>query len=202
MDQLLRNLPARVVAIGAILIGLLLIVLNDPPRTVCDSQLQVFAESQKRFLYPSEKNGVGLRPEFDKGIELCKREPTPGGCSEFFEKIKKMTEDIENLPRSCAENAAATAEIQRGLWLSIDLMVRLAWGEKPPLTYAQRNGWLDMADVALFCRLKRQATDIFGVERWNEFRNSILGQLPGATPIGFEQAWQRSILSTTCDNFR
>ncbi len=202
MDQLLRNFPTRVIAIGAIVIGLLFIVLNDPPRTVCDSQLQVFAESQKRFLYPSEKNGVVLRPEFDRHLEMCKREPTPGGCSAFFEKIKKMTEDIENIPRNCGASAAAASEIKRGLWTSIDLMVRLAWGEKPPLTYTQRNGWFDMADVALFCRLKRQATEIFGTERWNEFRNAMLGELPGATPIGFEQSWQRSILSTTCENYR
>lgn len=200
MDQLLGSLPARVVAIGAIIIGFLFFLLNDPPKTVCDVQLEIFEKEQDRFLYPSS-SGV-RKPEIDRDLEQCRLIAGPGGCLELFRKLKKLVVDVENIPRECASEAGGRPEIQKGLWGSLRLMVMLAWGEKPPISYVQRNGWLDTSDVALFCKLKVQAVEIFGRDAWMRFRDSIGTSLPGADKLQRDQVWQRSLISTTCENYR
>ncbi|MCM2280870.1 MAG: hypothetical protein NDI61_03375 [Bdellovibrionaceae bacterium] len=200
MDQLIASLPARVVAIAAIVLGFLFFMLNDPPKTVCDIQLEVFQKEQEKFLYPAAK-GV-RKPEIDKDLEMCRLGAGPGGCFELFRKLRKLAVDIENIPRQCTEDAAQRAEIRKGIWGSLKLMVMLAWGERPPLTYVQKNGWLDASDVALYCRLKQQAVELFGREAWMGFRDSSTKDLPGAAQLTREQIWQRSLISTACENYR
>lgn len=200
MDQLLASLPARVLAIGAIIIGFLFFLLNDPPRTVCDVQMEIFKKEQEKFLYPSE-SGV-RKPEIDKDFERCRQGAGPGGCFELFRKLKKLAVDLENLPGECVSDAASHGEIQKGVWGSLKLMVLLAWGETPPLSYVRRNGWLDTSDVALFCKLKTQAVEIFGREAWIQFRDQATSGLPGADRLPKDQIWQRSLVSATCENYR
>lgn len=202
MDELLRTLPPRLIAICAIVIGLIVILLSDPPKTVCDTQLEVFRESQKSFLYSNQKKEVTFRPGVEKAVEACKMHPGPGGCYELFDQMKRVADDLRNIPQACAADAGGVAEIRRALWQTLELMVLLAWGDKPPLTYVQRYGWLDSSDVALFCRLKHQAIAFYGNEEWQAFRVRVSRKFPDATTLSPEQIWQRSLLSTTCENFR
>jgi len=194
------SLPARVVAIGAIILGFLFFLINDPPKTVCDVQLEIFQKEQEKFLYPS-KSGA-RKPEIDKDFEVCRLGAGPGGCFELFRKLKKLAVDLENIPRQCAGAASGRGEIQKGVWGSLRLMVMLAWGEKPPLTYVQRHGWLDTSDVALFCKLKAQAVEFFGRDAWVRFREGATSALPGVEALPKDQVWQRSLISTTCENYR
>lgn len=200
MEQFLASLPTRVLAIGAIILGFLFFLLNDPPKTVCDVQLDIFQKEQDRFLYPSA-SGV-QKPEIDKAFEVCRQGAGPGDCFDLFRKLKKLALDVENIPRQCTGAASGRSEVKKGIWGSLKLMVMLAWGERPPLTYVQRQGWLDTSDVALFCRLKHQAVEIFGREAWIGFREAVVKDLPGAATLPKEQVWQRSLLSTACENFR
>ena len=202
MDQLLASLPTRVIAIGAIIIGLIFILLNDPPRTVCDTQLEIFKEAQLRFLYQTENKGVKRTPDIQKELANCRQSAGPGGCFELFENLKKMLTDLENVPRQCASAAGGVGEIRGALLESLRLIIMLAWGDKAPVAYTQRYGWLDAADVALFCRLKHQVGVLYGREAWNEFRAAVLKELPQVSTLNSEQVWQRSIVSTSCENFR
>jgi len=202
MNQLLASLPKTVVALGAIALGFLLIVLFDPPRTVCDSQMELFREAQKTFLYPSSQRNIQKPPLIKELHAICQHDNSPGGCFELFQSLKKLSVDLDNIPRQCSEKAAGEAEIQQWLPKSLKLMVQIAWGEKSPLTYAQRHAWFDASDVALYCDLRKNAIRIFGESWFAQWRESIMKELPQADRMPREQLWQKSIFSTACDAFR
>jgi hypothetical protein len=202
MEQLLASLPARVIAIGAIIIGLILILINDPPKTICDTQLEVFKEAQQRFLFKSQINGISRTAAVEKQLETCRGSAGPGGCFELFEMLKRMLADLENVPRQCSAAAGELSEVRRALYESARVMALMAWGDRAPVAYTQRYGWFDSADIALFCRIKHQATSLYGKEEWEQFRNSVSRELPQANTLTPEQVWQRSIFSTSCQGFK
>lgn len=200
MNQLLATLPKPLIAIVAILVGYILMRINDPPKTVCDAQMALFQESQKSFLYSATEFG---KPSMAKeAYEICKADNSPGGCFEFFERLKRLNADLANIPEQCSETAAKDEKISTWLQRSLALMVQMAWGERAPASYVQKNGWFDGSEVALFCDLKRSTTHIFGDEVYAQWRESILTSLPDYQKIGREQAWAKSLVSTPCDNYR
>jgi hypothetical protein len=202
VDQLLASLPARVIAIGAIVIGLILMLVYDPPKTICDTQLSVLKDAQARFIFRSSKDGISRTPIIEKELEVCRGSAGPGGCFELFENLKRMLADLENVPRQCSEAAADLNEVKGALFESARVMALLAWGDKAPIAYTQRYGWFDSADVALFCRVKHQISVLYGKETWEQFRLSMAREFPQANTLTPDQIWQRSIFSTSCQGFK
>lgn len=202
MGQFFASLPSRVIAIGAIILGLVALLIYDPPKTICDSQLSVFVQSQGGFLFSSNKNGISRQAIISKELQNCRNSAGPGGCFVLFEKLRKLVVDLENIPSQCAADAGELRAINAAIWESLRLFVQLAWGEQPPAAYTQRYGWLDSGDVALFCGLKKQAIAIYGREAWLAFRNNIRTDLPKASTLPAEQVWQRSLISASCENYR
>ena len=50
-----RFIARNVIAFLAIAGGMAYIIMNEPPHTVCDSQLEVFKKSQQTFLFKDPK---------------------------------------------------------------------------------------------------------------------------------------------------
>lgn len=202
MDQFLSTLPKSVIAFGAILIGFVFIVLNDPPKTVCDSQLELFREAQKSFLYPQKGSGLERPALIKELVEVCQHDNSPGGCFELFVRLKKLAVDLNNIPRQCSEKASAEPEISRWLWRSLKLMAQMAWGERAPASYSDKHGWFDGSDVALYCDLKKNAERLFGQEAFASWREGVIHELPQSDRLTREQLWSKTLFSTPCDSFR
>lgn len=102
----------------------------------------------------------------------------------------------------------------------IELMVRLAWGVKPPEPGFDRFGWMQEAELAIFCRLKGIYLRAEGEEAWVALRNRIATKLPGeeVSPssdpsqvtvearkaselLSEQEIWNRSLFSVRCDSF-
>lgn len=203
MDQFFASLPKPVLALGVILIGFALIVFNDPPRTVCDGQLELIRESQEEFLYFRRGAGGATKPALiTELITRCKGDNSPGGCFELFQRLKKMQADLLNIPSSCSEDAMSDGNIKSGLLGSLKLMSQIAWGENAPTSVLKRNGWLDASDLALYCDLKKSAVRFLGQETFEEWRNGVISGLPGADLLEGDQPYQRSIFATPCSEYR
>ena len=202
MDEIIGRFPPKLVAFFALLIGLVFIILNDPPKTACSAQVDLFRESQRRYIFASKIKGLTRTPDIEKDLESCRHGNGPGACFDLFDALKRMAEDIENIPRSCAGTAAAIPELKYAVFAPLKLMVQAAWGDAPPQSIAQKNGWLDASDIALYCRLKEHAIGLFGADAWAKFRIEVLKGLRGASLLGAEPVWQRSLLSTPCENYR
>lgn len=198
MDEFLRNAPRVLVAIGAIVIGFILIVLFNPPRTVCDEQLDIFRQTQRAFLY-STSNKV-KKSVADELFDLCKSSNEPGGCFDLFLNLRLMADSLERMPKNCASTVAGDDFIKRWILKSLTLIVQIAWGESGPGVYISRkHGWLDTADFRLYCRLRSLAVRYYGQDGFDTFRESVMTALPGADKMSREQRWSRSIFSSPCD---
>jgi len=200
MDKFLAGIPKNTLAFLAIVGGMLLIILTQPPVSVCDAQLDVIKASQRLLLFKDPKSKMVKTTKFETLRDRCKATNDPGGCYELFQASKLLLQDLETLSRDCASAAGGVPEIKRALWDTMDLLVRLAWGEKPPSAYA-KFGWLDTADVSLFCKMKNRLQVIFGEPTWNRYRDKMMVELPGAKELPRNQVWDMSIFSENCARY-
>jgi hypothetical protein len=226
MDKFLAQFSKNTLAVVAIAAGTLFIILNSPPRSVCDAQMNQIRESQKLFLFKeTAKKGVKVKyicyrkkeslvplkddrteeeyacSKYQSLRDRCKRTNDPGGCYELFQGIKVLLTDLSTLTRECSEAASSIDEVKAALKETLDLMVRLAWGEKPPSAYNAKFGWLDTADLSLFCKLKARYQNTYGEEAWNRYRQKLLEDLPGAKELARNEVWDLSIFSENCSRY-
>jgi hypothetical protein len=203
MDQLLGALPKTFIAVVVMVLALLVFRQIQPPKTICDAQLERFHESQQKFLFDRIRVGETVLPSLAKKMfDDCSDNNSPGGCFEYFEMLKKMLIDLSNIPEQCAEPTGEVTEVSTWVWKSMKLMVQMAWGEKAPASYLQRNGWFDSSELTLFCSLRKQSIRIYGNEKFAEWQEGMLKSMPQAETLTREQVWPRSILSTSCDVYR
>src|ERR1700679_3012220 len=134
MDRWLSLIPKGLLLVLVVGGGILFIVLSDPPHTVCESQLELFRQNQSRFLFLDPKREKILTTRYVRLIEHCKMTNDPGGCFELFSEIRTLLRDLQAVPSDCLERAGEIAEVKKAAWEVEDLIVRLAWGEKPPTT--------------------------------------------------------------------
>ncbi len=196
-NQLSKGTLAALV-IGA---GILFLLIYDPPRSVCDIQVDTFRQSQDRFLYPQKKGVVEMRPEFDRLIDHCRGTNSPGGCYEFFLQMRTMVADMNKVSRECRSRVGRVRNLKTRVLDSLELLVRLAWGESPPASYTQKFGWLDAADMSLFCSLRLVVELFYGESEWEKFRERMFEILPGAAEMPRQEVWELMIVSENCARF-
>jgi len=202
MDQFLASLPKSVLAIGAIVIGFVILVMFNPPSTVCDAQLVLFRETEQAFLYSSKASGMDRPAQIKTMFDDCQVGNDPGGCFNLFKGLKKLSIDLRNIPHQCSEVASSEKEIKSWVFKSMELMVQIAWGEKGPNSFYDKQAWFDSSDLALFCGLKSNALQIFGEDAFAQWRTSTLQQLPLASKMDQDETWRKSLFSTPCDSYR
>jgi hypothetical protein len=201
MSKYLDMIPKNLLAFLAIAGGILFIVISQPPHTICDSQLETLNGSQRRFLFKDPKSKQITSTRYQQLREVCMNTNTPGGCYELFQDLKTMLHDLSILPKQCAPQVADVKEFRMALWDSAALLVKLAWGETPPSTYASKFGWLDTADLALFCRLWDRIAVIYPENDWAVFRDKMMVELPGAKDLSRNSVWDLSLFSISCSRY-
>lgn len=201
MDRLLAVLPKNVLALLLIVGGIVLIVLFQPPHSVCDSQIEVVNKNQQSFLFKDPKSKQILTSKYERLRDHCKVTNNPGGCYELFQELKTMSHDLGTLPAECGSAVRGTVQYDRALKESAEMMVRLAWGEAPPSSYSAKFGWLEISDITLFCRLKDRLFAFYGEDWWNTFRERMMLDLPGAKDLARNQVWDLSLFSENCARY-
>jgi hypothetical protein len=200
MNNFIQSLPRNVLAFLAIAGGIALIVINSPPHTVCESQVEIVKKLQKKFLYKDDKSKIKTT-KYERLRDTCKGSNNPGGCYEYFAELKNLLHDLGTMPSDCSGSINSIGPVKSALWESAELLVQLAWGEKPPTSYQGKFGWLEVADISLFCQLKSRIISFYGDPAWNSFREKISVELPGAQPMTRNQIWDMSLFSENCARY-
>lgn len=201
MNNWLSTFSKNTLAVLAIAGGMALIILSDPPHTVCDSQIERVKESERAFLYKDPKSKFQVTTRYQALRDRCKAANNAGGCYELFQALKAMLTDLENVSSECGPRVGGISEIKTALNESVDLLVRLAWGEKPPSAYHAKFRWLDTADVALFCKLKARMTTMYGASKWDALREKMMTELPGVQDLTRTQVWELVLFSENCARY-
>ena len=185
MNGLFENHAIKVAA--GLIIGLIAIMYFSPPHTPCQSRHDFYLDSIK----PYQKT-------FGKKLGFCKEHAEQGGCFPLFEVAAKLESKLHEMGSECRSDIADDKLTKQWLGSSLELFVRVAWGSKPPSSYLNKNGWLELSQIVQYCKLRTQWELIYGQPAWSEFIDFMLSDLPGAVELGRNESWNRSILSDPC----
>jgi len=201
MEKFLAQFSKNTLAVVSIVGGILFIVISQPPVSVCNTQMDAIRKSQRLLLFPNPKSKLVKTTKFVMLRDRCKQSNDPGGCYELFQSMKILLTDLDTLTRECSGAAGSVAEVKSAMWDTMDLLVRLAWGSKPPTAYTAKFGWLDTADISLFCKLKGRLQNTYGEQAWNNYREKTMRELPGANELPRNEARDLSIFSENCARY-
>ncbi|QDK36888.1 hypothetical protein [Bdellovibrio sp. NC01] len=179
MEKLLNSLPKPVLAILAILVGIGVVMMINPPHTVCDTQEEALRESLKGTLFPTEVKKNKIPPTLGRAKEACQVGNSAGSCFEYFSALKDIAQEVGKASSECTAQLYGVKEVSSAIGDGIEVMARLAWGVKPPEPGPEKFGWMQDAEVASFCRLKSIYARANGEEAWNGLRAKIFNKLPG-----------------------
>ena len=201
MDSLFKNLTKGTIAVLAIGGGIILLVLFDPPHTICNSQAARFNDQQVGLLLKDPKIKSQQIAPFEADLNRCKQTNTPGGCYELFRKMKTVLQSVDAVEVNCLPDLGGQSIVKKFFNNSIDLIAQLAWGGKPPEAATLKFGWLDSSDLNLFCQLKERYILTFGNEAYQSKVEKAFTELPGSKGLPRDQAWQLMLYSTNCRSY-
>lgn len=218
---MLNNLPRPVIVFGTLFIGVILFFVIQKPHSVCDSQLEVFRESQKGQIFTYKVKNSNRPALYPRVVEACRMGNSSGACYEMFSILKKLMRDLNASPQECLVPFGEVAEVKKALNEGTQIVVQLAWGEKPPENAFSKFGWFQTADIGLFCSLKSTYLRVYGESGWNKFRLATHKKLPGEASVyengaclnceykkmaneklSDEEIWVKSLFSVRCDQFQ
>ena len=162
MQNWLSSLPKTMLVILVLSGAIIFIVAQDPPHSICRTQIENFKKSQKGFLYKDPQVKTRKKPLLDVLIESCKQYNSPASCYGLFFRAKKFIRDFNLVSTSCRKEFAGLSTVRKQLSSLYSLMIRLAWGDTPPLAYQDKLGWLSDVDMSLFCLIKKQGLFFYG----------------------------------------
>jgi hypothetical protein len=201
MDRILSMIPRNLLAFLAIVGGIAFIIISQPPHSICDSQIEVINKAQARFLFKDPKSKVKVTTAYQKLRDRCQNTNDPGGCYEWFQELRVMLHDLGTLTSECNDAISGQAEYSTAIKEPLEQMVKMAWGSAPPVSYTAKFGWLDTSDITLFCRLRDKYVLFYGDGVWENFRERVMQELPGAKDITRNQIWDLSIFSENCSRY-
>lgn len=195
------DLPKKIFVVLVLGIAIIFIVLQDPPHTICRTQLENFKSRQKGIIYKNPAVKTRKKPIMFLLINECKKNSTPGSCYGLFSKIKKFIHDFKLISYDCRTNLSNISEVKKVLFKTYSLMVRLAWGDTAPaVEYYNKFNWFSDVDISLFCLIKTQISTLYGNKILFKLDQKVFKKLPGIEGKRQKQIRELSIVSTNCSS--
>ena len=184
--------------------AIIFIVAQDPPHSICRTQIENFKNSQKGFLYKDPNVKTRKKPLLDVLIENCKKYNSPASCYGLFSRAKKFIRDFKLVSTSCQKEFASLSAVRKKLSSLYILLIRLAWGDAPPVAYQDKLGWLSDIDMSLFCLIKKEALFFYGPKTLNQWEQKAFNKLKqhhGAENLSQKKIREISIISENCGHY-
>ena len=186
----LYRLPKALLAALFIGAGILFILINDPPHTFCDTQVEHFEKLQSGITYKTHeffrKNRTLCRkkdapkscdPLLERKRKLCQKENAPGTCYEYFAYLRHFLKDLPLLSKECSPLIYNNPKVKKLFSSAMTLMTALAWREEILTGKISKYNWLTWPDLSLFCDLKTRYIMNYGKESYFQLEKKILKTL-------------------------
>jgi hypothetical protein len=176
----------------------------EPPKRRCDTLIDAFQGKHSAWLASPSSRVGGRSSQLQKQLVNCKQANSPGGCLDLFMSYRFFLDDLSPLRLECSEALAQRMNFKSLYEQLISLLVQIAWGEGVPgeeqmaapsalargfsaleLNQVPRRplAWLEPADLALFCRLTGEYSEVWGKDELTRFTQIVLQTLPGDLPV-------------------
>lgn len=201
LDKIYR-LPKILIASLFLVAGVVFILLNDPPHTFCDTQVEHFKKVQKGILYKDSKDFHKEKSLLERKRQFCQKEQAPGTCYEYFEYLKRLLKDLKLLSEECAPKILQSGEVKGAFSKALSLITALAWREEILTGKVSKYNWLGRPDLFLFCELKNKYIMTYGREDYQRLEQGILNLLPFDKKYSLALIHKKTILSEKCSAYR
>ena len=197
----LYKLPKPVIALLLIGGAIAFIILNDPPHTFCDTQLEHFQSLQKGILYKDSGDFHKEKSILNRKYQACQDISAPGTCYEYFAYLKRLLKDFRVLSSNCKPIIFSQAPVKSALSSALTLITALAWREEVLTGRVSKYNWLNRSDMHLFCDIKRKYIQHYGMPAYENLENQILSRLPSENK-NQKLLLKWSILSESCLKYK
>lgn len=199
MKKFLDSLPKFVIGPLAVIGGIFFLTQSDPPKSICDTQFEIFKEEKdvKKYLYSYKKKSVEISPEIKKDIEKCQDTNAIGGCFDWLEGIKRVSHVTRNLPGECRDRMGELDPFKKWMDQSLFVFSQISWNSSAIVRKGLFN-WLEYDDIMLFCRVKSEYIRLFGPEEYKKQETKLRKDLEKLYKYPPAQTWERTILSFRC----
>jgi len=182
MENFINSLPKPVLALGILTLFTTFVLLLNPPHTVCDTQKESLIQKQAGSLFANKKEKKSLPPVIGPTKLICQHGNSAGACYEYFNVLKKLANDILLANSECLPELYNLSEVKQAMNDGLEMMVRMAWGSRPPESPVEKNGWLQESELVTFCRIQRVTNAAIGAESYSQLKKKIIKKLPGNPP--------------------
>lgn len=197
----LEDIPRPMLVFIVLFIGAAFFFLANPPRTICDVQIDVFKQNQAGIVFPKGNKQTSISSLYKRSLGQCELGNSLGACLEFFSTLRQFAKELKTVQHECLAEVTEVSEVKETLAVGIKTLALLAWGEEPPdLGATNRFGWLEMAELAVYCDLKNIFIQKSGETVWNDWSLQVLKDLPGAGKLQSDDAFVRSLFSLRCES--
>lgn len=217
MDDLLRQIPKPLLVVGILLGAILLIMLLNPPHSVCDTQIGVVKSQLQGVLYAEKSGKITLPAPLKSAKEACRLGNSAGACYEYFAILRKTTAAVTSVFGECLTEVFSIKEIQTTIEDGVEIMARLAWGEFPPEKGVEKLGWFKESEMVTYCRIRNMYIRAKSEESWYALARHIYPHFPGVPKrdaagavveetkaiktLSEMEIWSRSLFSIRCEQY-
>ena len=162
MKKYLDMIPRLLIGPIAVVIGLIYFTQQDPPKSICDIQFEIFKQEKniKKYVYTYEKKNITITDGIQHDVERCESTNSPGGCFDWMEGVKNIIHVTRNIPMQCRDRMDELDPLKKWLDRSIFIFSQVSWNESTIVRKSQFN-WLeqdertcDQAPVTLYWKIK------------------------------------------------
>lgn len=197
IQRILNAIPKNLLGPIAVIIGIIYFYYNDPPKTVCDIQFEVFRKETRKYLYGTAKNNVKVPALFLKDLATCRDSNSIGGCYDWTEGIKRTIHASRTIPQQCRDRLKEVEPLMSFYSSSLRIYSQISWND----TEIIRSGlfhWLDSEDLIVFCRLKSEFTRLAGAPAYKALEMGLFNELVSLKKLPKQEVWKRTVLSHSC----
>ena len=200
MIQWFLSLPKNIFVILVLGVAIIFIVGQNPPHTICRTQIKNFQSQQKGIIYkgPSLKKGMKKPPLLEVLLESCKKYNSPGSCYGLFSKVKVFIKDFKLVSVDCREPFSGLSKVRSTLFEAYGLMIRIAWGDAPSPDHHDKLAWFTDVDISLFCLIKKEILFFYGKDSLLSLERKVFKKLPGAKDINESRIRELALVSENC----
>jgi hypothetical protein len=196
----LEDLPRPMLVFLVLFVGALFFFITNPPKDICDVQLDVVKKNLTGIIFPNSKKDTTISSLYKRSLDQCELGNTLGACLEFFSTLRQFIKEINAVQYECLTKVTSNREINESIVNGVKVLASLAWGEVPPdLGATNRYGWLEMAEYSVYCNLKNIYVRKNGEELWDTWVAEVIMGLPEAKKMPSEEAFVRSLFSLRCE---
>ena len=192
----LYSLPKPLLVTLLIFIGVGVIIFRSPPRSLCDVQITTYKQNQINFLFMNPNNKIQKQTFFQKNLEDCRTNNSPGSCYSLFYSVDRLIQSFRLVHPKCHPMISQMKEVQSALMGIYSLFLEISWDGGPEDDLSSSLSWLSGNDVSTYCKLRDQIIYFYNQTGLNQLEKSIYQK------IAFESSYEKfrkfSILSENC----